>query len=185
MSTPSVSLGVLTNGIEYRFFTDTGEPNIQDDDAFHIVRLDAVEQGLDVMSRFHRDVFSSEAIREYATELKYTAKIITLLRQEIDIHNGEISDDFMSWILKMPGIYDGGRVTTKVLERFKPIAKNALQRTIKEIVRRVLREIDEKVEKPISYAPDSTGSSNLNIIEDAADSIIEDIEINDLDSDDF
>ncbi|MBN2803017.1 MAG: type I restriction enzyme HsdR N-terminal domain-containing protein [Deltaproteobacteria bacterium] len=154
MSTTSVSLGILTNGLEYRFFTDTGEPNIQDDEAFHIAKLDSVEQGLDVMARFQRDVFSAEAIREYATELKYTSKIINFLRKEIDVQDEDLSDEFVNWILKSPGIYEGGRVTAKILERFKPITKTALQRVTKEIVRRVLREIDHKVERPVSVMPE-------------------------------
>jgi len=127
-----------------------------------------VEQGLEVMTRFHRDVFSAEAIREYATELKYTAKIIDLLRREIDIQGGEISDELMRWILKNPGIYDGS-VTAKTIERFKPIAKTALQRIINEIVRRVLREIDDKVTRPVSVAPEAVSDAAI----DAAAAAIE------------
>ena len=82
---PSVTLGILTNGNEWRFYTDTGDPNIMDMQPFHIVRLDGADQGLDVLARFAKSVFSPESIRDYATELRYTAKIASFLRNELDI----------------------------------------------------------------------------------------------------
>lgn len=144
MSTSSVSLGILTNGVEYRFFTDTGEPNIQDDDPFHIVRLEDVDQGLEVMARFQRDVFSPASIREYATELTYTAKIVRFLKSELDVQDKELGDEFVGWILRSPGMYEG-RVMQSVIERFRPIAKTALQRVLSSIIRRIVTEIDAKV----------------------------------------
>ncbi len=56
-ATQTVTLGILTNGLEWRFFTDTGNPNVMDSQPFHIARLDAVDQGLDVLSRFSKSVF--------------------------------------------------------------------------------------------------------------------------------
>ncbi len=144
MSTPSVSLGVLTNGLEYRFFTDTGEPNIQDDRPFHVAILDAVDQGLEVMARFQKEVFSPNSIREFATELTYTAKFIEYLNRELDIQDGELSDGFVGWILRSPDMYEG-RITANVVERFRPIAKTALQRVVSKIVRRIVADIDAGV----------------------------------------
>jgi len=143
-STPSVSLGIITNGVEYRFFTDTGEQNIQDDDPFFIANFLSVDQGLDVMSRFQKSVFSGDAIREFATELTYTAKIVDFLTKEIDVREGDLSESFIRWILASPGMYDG-RVTSNVVDRFTPIAKEALQRVIRKIVRRTMSAIDDGV----------------------------------------
>jgi len=71
-ATPSVSLAILTNGIEYRFFTDTGDPNIMDQTPFYTVKLDSVDQGLEILARFNKSIFSSPvAIRDFATELNY------------------------------------------------------------------------------------------------------------------
>ncbi|KAF0092904.1 MAG: hypothetical protein E1N59_3334 [Puniceicoccaceae bacterium 5H] len=143
-STPSVSLAVLTNGLEYRFYTDTKEQNIQDDSPFFIANLESIDQGLDVLARFQKSVFSPEAIREFATELNYTAKIVELLTKQIDIRDGELSDEFVRWILSFPGMYEG-RVTANVLDRLRPIAREALQRVIRKIVRRTVAAIDSEV----------------------------------------
>lgn len=142
-ATPSVTLGVLTNGIEWRFYTDTGDPNIMDAQPFHTAKLDSVDQGLDVLARFSKTVFCPEAIRDFATELLYTAKIAGFLRNEIDLKDREPSEYFLRWILKSEGMYEGV-VNTNVLERFKPITKAGLTRVVREIVRRSITAMDEQ-----------------------------------------
>ncbi|MDP2308546.1 MAG: type I restriction endonuclease [Pseudomonadota bacterium] len=144
---PSVSLAVLTNGTEYRFFTDTGEPNLLDPTPFFTLRLDGVDLGLDVLARFHKSVFSPGAIREYATELNYTAKMTSFLRQELDLRSREPSDALVRWILAGEGMYEG-RVMASVLERYRPIAKNALQIVLRDVVRRSVAALDEGVSAP-------------------------------------
>ncbi len=86
-ATPTVSLAVLTNGIEYRFFTDTAEANVMDPRPFHTARFDALDQGLEVLARFQKSVFSPEAIREYARELNFTARIVDFLRDKLDLRD--------------------------------------------------------------------------------------------------
>lgn len=155
---PSVSLGVLTNGVEYRFFTDTGEPNILDATPFFVVRLDGVDLGLEVLSRFHKSAFSPSAIREYATELNYTTRVTAHLRQELDLRNREPSEALVRWVLGIDGMYDG-RVTAGVVDRFRPIVKNALQVVLRDVVRRSVAALDEgvtaaePVDAPVSAAP--------------------------------
>ena len=146
-ATPTVSLAILTNGSQYRFFTDTGEINIQDDKPFFVSDFDAVDQGLDVLARFQKSMFSGEAIREFATELTYTEKMVKFLKAELDVRDGELSENFVRWLLSAPDMYDG-RVTANVLDRFKPIARDALQKVVRSIVRRSVAAIDEGVSSP-------------------------------------
>lgn len=142
-SSPNVSLGILTNGVEWRFFTDTGSPNIMDAQPFYISRLDAIDQGLDVMLRFSKNVFCPEAIRDYATELLYTAKIADMLRNELDLKDQDPSEYFIRWVLKGEKIYDG-IVNGNVVDRFKPIIKDALTRVVRDIVRRSLSAMEKE-----------------------------------------
>lgn len=143
-STPSVSLAVITNGMEYRLFTDTGELNILDNDPFFICNFNAVDRGIDILAKFAKPVFYAESIREYATELKYTAKIADFLSKELDIRNGILTESLIRWILSSEKMYDG-RITANVVERFEPIAREALHRVIRKIVRRSVALIDEGV----------------------------------------
>lgn len=140
-ATQTVTLGILTNGVEWRFYTDTGNVNVMDMQPFHVARLDAVDQGLEVMARFAKSVFSPEAIRDYATELLYTAKIAAFLRSEIDLRDKDPSDYFVRWILKSEKMYDG-LVHQSVIERFKDIVKAGLTRVMREVVRRSIAAMD-------------------------------------------
>lgn len=149
-STKTVTLGILTNGIEWRFFTDTGDPNVMDSLPFHVAKFEAADQGLEVMSRFGKSVFSPEAIRDYATELKYTASIANFLRDELDLKDRDPSENLIRWILKSEKMYDG-IVNANVVDRFRPIAKAAITRVIREIVRRSLSAMEsEAANSPIS-----------------------------------
>jgi predicted type IV restriction endonuclease len=150
-ATQSVSLAILTNGVEYWFFTDTGDANVMDSCPFFIANLDSLDQGLEVLARFHKSVFSPEAIREYATELNYTAKMVEFLKRELDLREREPSENFVRWILAGEKMY-AGRVTANVVERFCPIAKSALQLVLRDIVRRSVAALDKEVTAPAKEA---------------------------------
>jgi hypothetical protein len=150
-ATRSVTLGVLTNGLEWRFFTDTGDPNVMDAQPFHIARLDATDQGIDVIVRFCKQIFSPEAIRDYATELRFTAQMAAFLRQELDLKDREPSEYFLRWLLKAEQMYEGV-VNANVLDRFRPIAKEALTRVIREIVRRSITAMEQEAAQPVTVS---------------------------------
>lgn len=152
-ATPSVSLAVLTNGIEYWFYTDTGDVNVMDQTPFYSLKLDSIDQVLDILGRFHKSVFSPEAIRDFATELNYTAKMVTFLRAELDLRDRDPSENLVRWILAGERMYEG-RVTANVVERFCPITKSALQIVLREIVRRSVAALDKEVAAP-TRPPDS------------------------------
>jgi hypothetical protein len=141
---PEVSLGILTNGVEYRFFTDTGEPNIMDARPFYTVNLESIDVPFEVLARFHRANFSAELIRDFASELIFTTQLIQLLRDELDLKSREPSEALVRWILGNASFYEG-RVTAAVVERFRPLVKNALQTVLKDIVRRSVLAIDQGV----------------------------------------
>ncbi|HEY3322554.1 MAG TPA: type I restriction endonuclease [Planctomycetota bacterium] len=140
-ATSTVTLAILTNGLEWRFFTDTGDPNVMDAKPFHISKFDAVDQGLEVFVRFAKPVFSPEAIRDYATDLRYTASIADFLRAHLDLRDREPSEAFVRWILKSENVYDG-TVNLNVVERFNPIVKAAMTKVFREIVRRAISAMD-------------------------------------------
>lgn len=166
-ATQSVTLAALTNGIEWRFFTDTGDPNVMDNQPFHVAKFDSADQGIDVMARFSKSVFSAEAIRDYATELRYTAQIASFLRNEIDLKEREPSEQFIRWILKSDKMYEGV-VNGNVLERFKPIVKAGLTRVVREVVRRSIAAMDVEAAQPNKPTNAISNSSQIEEILDSA-----------------
>lgn len=146
-STTTVSLGIITNGVEYRLYTDTGDPNIMDSEPFHIVNLEHHEQGLETFAKFQKAVFSPSATRDFASELQYTSKMVNFFRTELDIRELEPSDSLVRWVMSGPGMFDG-RLTSNALDRFRPIVKTALQKVLREIVRRSVAALDEELLSP-------------------------------------
>jgi hypothetical protein len=87
-------------------------------------------------------VFSPEAIRDFATELRYTAQIAAFLRSQLDLGDRDPSEQFMRWVLKSEGMYQGV-VNANVIERFNPIVKAALTQVLRAIVRRSIAAMEE------------------------------------------
>lgn len=143
---PSVALGILTNGLEWRFYTDTITQNVMDSQPFHVARFDSADSGIEVLPKFSRPQFSPETIKDYATELLYTAKIADFLRSEIDLKDKLPSEYMIKWVLKSPGMYDG-IVNNNTIERFKSITKSAFTRVVRGIVRRSVSALDEEAAK--------------------------------------
>jgi hypothetical protein len=144
---PDVCLGILTNGAEYRFFTDTGEPNIMDARPFYTINIESVDVPFDVLARFHKANFSPESIRDFASELIFTSQLVAFLKDEVDLRGREPSESFIRWILGNAAMYEG-RVTGSVVERFRPLVRNALQAVLRDIVRRSLVALDQGVGNP-------------------------------------
>ena len=154
-STTTVCLAIITDGIEYQFFTDTGEPNIQDAEPFFVSRLDGVDPGFDILANFSKKGFNPAQLRDLATDLKYTAKLEAFLRAELDLRDREPSEAFVRWLLSDTSIWQG-RTTATVVTRFRPIAKQALVKVLRDVVRRSIAAIDQGVSAPAALAPAET-----------------------------
>ena len=72
-SVSEAKIGILTNGIVYRFFTDIDTPNKMDDKAFlEINLLDIKEPLINELKRFKKESFNIDDLANIACELKYT-----------------------------------------------------------------------------------------------------------------
>ena len=83
-STTPARIGVLTNGIMYRFFADLDRPNMMDNKPFlefDVGNLD--ESILPELHKFAKDTFDINATLAAASELKYTREIKQILSQQL------------------------------------------------------------------------------------------------------
>lgn len=118
--------GVLTNGIEYRFYTDLEKQNIMDDKPFMVINMLDLSDGLiEQLKKFHKSYYDVDNILSTAQELKYTTQLRTVLSEEIS----KPSDEFVRHIAKK--IYDG-IVNQKVLEQFRPLVCKAFEDIIND-----------------------------------------------------
>jgi len=127
-SVTDARIGVLTNGIVYRFFSDLEAPNKMDARAFLEVDLRAIDDlQLAELKKFSRSAFELGSILANASDLKYTREIKRILAQEMN----QPSEEFVRFFTAQ--VYPG-RVTQRLREQFAEITKKALQQFISEKV---------------------------------------------------
>lgn len=128
-ATPEVTVGAITNGREWRFFTDLVNRNIMDTDPFLTIHFDGVrDDASHQLAQFHHDKFQPEALRALAEENIYLTAFkgaITTVLRECDV-------DFVKYVAGRAGIQR--TFTAKFLDAVQPIMKQALAHAISDMV---------------------------------------------------
>jgi hypothetical protein len=124
----------LTNGIEYKFFTDLEEPNKMDQKPFFVFNmLDLRDTQINEISKFKKSDFDVINVLTTASDLKYTNEIKQFLSKQWE----EPSDEFVRLIINE--VYQGIK-TKKVLDIFKDIVKKSLNQFVNEKVNDKLQQ---------------------------------------------
>ena len=132
-SVTEAKIGILTNGIIYRFYTDLDSPNKMDEKSFLEINLLEIKEPLiQELKRFKKESFDIDDLAPVACELKYTREIKQILSKEMN----SPSEDFVKFFAKQ--VHDGP-FTQKVREKFTGIAKNALGQFINEKINERLK----------------------------------------------
>lgn len=119
-------IAILTNGIDYWFYTDLDATNKMDDKPFMEINLVDFDQSLlGELKKLTKNNFDIDSVLNSAGELKYTRQIKLELLQ--NYNNPE--EDFVRLLAKK--VYDG-TVTQKVLEQFTDITKRAFKQLIND-----------------------------------------------------
>ena len=157
-------LGILTNGVVYRFFSDLEKPNIMDSKAFlELDLLDIKEPLVDELKKFTKDSFDIDDILSTASELKYTREIKRILAEQMI----DPSDDFVRFFASQ--VYSG-RMTQSARQQFTEMTKRAFHQLISDRISERLKSalagdpvsrIEEGAEQPSeALSGDDTGADN-------------------------
>lgn len=132
--------GVLTNGIEYRFYADLDKNNIMDEKPFLVVdMMDLSDDVLEQLKKFHKSYFNENDILSIAQELKHSTEIKKLIKLELD----NPSWDFTRFFAKQTYNYSFNQ---KAYEQFCPMVKKCFASVINDIIHERL-SLASKVEK--------------------------------------
>ena len=158
--TTEAKIGILTNGICYRFYTDLDEPNKMDLTPFmEIDMLNIHENLIPELKRFQRDSYDADKVFNAASELKYTSAIKTFLTEQ----TATPSEDFVRYIVGQ--VYAGHR-TQAIIEKFKPIVKRSLNQYLTDVM-------NERFKSMMSAPADDAAKVEPNIEEELPAEIIE------------
>ena len=147
-STPEVKIAILTNGVQYKFFTDLNQNNVMDTSPFFEVKFeDLTESEIENLSQFRKDTFDSEGLVKYAEELIYMANLHKNLKELFK----NPSDEFIRFLIKD---FSGTRITSNVIDRFRPIVKKSISKALLDIVSQGLsQEVSPVTEDVIPVTP--------------------------------
>ena len=121
-------IGILTNGHEYKFYTDLDQNNMMDQMPFLQFSIcDISEPIVKELKRFTKSAFKIEEIASTAEELKYTGAMKSYLQEQLT----EPSEDFVEFMARK--VFKG-RYTGKTSEKFKIITKKAFTQFVSDRV---------------------------------------------------
>ena len=141
-SLTEAKIGILTNGIIWRFYADSKKPGIMDETPFLELNVEHPKKStIDKLENFTKEKFNPQAIEDSINELKYKHDLKELLLTELQ----HPSDELIRVLTKQ--VYDGV-VTQNVIKQFRGLIKSELQQIIQEKLDKTLNDAIESNEIP-------------------------------------
>ncbi len=137
-----VEFGILTNGLEYRFYTDLKKRNVMDEEPFLAIDLRNLDRSqISALEGFTKSRYApDQTVRKI--------KVSNLLEKELN----HPSDDFVKHFAKQ---VHSGAIWQTVIQEFRPLVKRAWDDLVdQEIARRLRRHNEEEDEENLD-SPDA------------------------------
>ncbi len=173
--TESAKVGIVTNGAEYRFFTDLRRNNIMDEEPFFSFNVLQYElKDVENLKVFHRDNFDIAAISKHAEEMVYIKGMTKLV--------GELlrspSDEFVRFLVAEVGKVSPtcaveGRITSRVVERFQPVVKKSIQNSLVDLMTRSLAQEIAPAEEKKAVETEAIEREEAEVEQSVEDSRVE------------
>ena len=163
-SSLGVTISAITNGKEWRFFTDLINPNVMDDKPFLTVDFTKNKaEDLTQLAEFKHDNFHVEKLRFFAEENQYIQQFKTVIKRSIN----EVDIDFVRYVAQQASI--PRQLNTKFLESIQPFVKQAVEQSISDTVVKGLssptiitaQPVEQKVEETIEIVSESSRLADI------------------------
>jgi len=137
-------LGILTNGILYRFYTDTDKDNVMDDRPFFEFNfLNFDDSAVTELKRFSKNNFNPNELGNIARNLLYTRGIKSVISEQLN----NPSPDFVKFFI---GQVYSGKATQSVVEKFTELTKTSLKEYIND---KITERLKDAINKGTEAAP--------------------------------
>ena len=167
-SVTDARFAILTNGINYEFYSDIENSNTMDSKPFFEFNiLDFENYQLNELKKFTKSAFSLEEILSTASTLKYTGEIKKILEEELNNPTKKFVEFFARKIL-------GGEknFTKSVLAQFTDIVREARTQFVEaKITKRLEEAADLSQQSKIDNSIQEKTQSNTDKIETTQDKI--------------
>lgn len=135
-NTTPAKFALLTNGVEYRFFSDIDNENKLDESPFLVINLEELnKRDVKALEKFIKSELNIASILEMANKQKYILEIKSLFEKEALEPSNEFAKFFAS------NVYLGARLTQSIIDDFKFYTKNALNEIISDLATKKINSI--------------------------------------------
>ncbi|MCL6296269.1 type I restriction endonuclease [Jejuia spongiicola] len=140
--TTKTRFALLTNGIQYRFYTDLEQTNKMDEKPFLEFDITKIKDNeVHEILKFHKSNFDVNKIVNNASALKYTKEIKKCIAEELVNPRYDFTKLFANKVYS-------GRLTEKVMDEFTVLVHKAFNQTISEKVNdRLNSALNKEAEK--------------------------------------
>ncbi len=150
-------IGVLTNGVQYRFFTDLEAPNKMDEVPFLEVDMSALnETHIAELKKLTKPAFNLDELLTGAADLKYTREIKRLLSEQLDNPTDEFVKMFASKVF-------GGVLTPQRREYFGGLTQRAFKTLLSEQIAQRLQNAMGEGAAPVNLSVSSHTPAAINV----------------------
>lgn len=120
---PEVKLGILTTGVQWRFFTDLVAEHVMDKEPF--LAWDVLNDAIpyDILTILHRAEFKPELIKAFARRKRRQSVLVAELTRLL-----EPSDEFVKLAIQNKEmLFENRNLNARVIAEWKPILASAIQ----------------------------------------------------------
>ena len=146
-ATPEVTIAAITNGTQWRFFTDLKQRNIMDAAPFLQIDVDvASDSDAHQLYQFRHDQFQPEALRTLAEESIYLSAFTDVISDSLR----NVDSDFVRYVASRSSVQR--QLNQKFLDTITPLVKMAVERAVSAMVVSGLSMAsnkDKEVEVPV------------------------------------
>ena len=151
---------LLTNGIEYRFYSDINKENRLDDNPFLIVNLDELnKRDVKALERFTKSDLNISSILEMANKQRRILEIKKIFEEETAKPSDDLARMFACRILPQ-----GTRITGSVLEDFKGYTKTALSEIVTDLASKKINSVRAGLTANITDEDEESSNDEAKIV---------------------
>jgi len=163
-SVTSARVGILTNGVVYRFFSDLEEPNRMDERPFfEVSMLDLKDAHIHEIAKMSKEQFDLDGVLSTAHDLKALGLVRAVIESQIEAPD----EDFVRFCFQKAN--PSCRFVASAREAYTPIVKKAFSNVISDRVTHRLRSALESSNTPPQpkedvAEPDGTPANSDGIV---------------------
>jgi hypothetical protein len=133
--------GLLSNGLNYRFYTDLTDANKMDEKPFFEFNIAEIKDTqIEELKKFHKSYFDVENISNTASDLKYTNELKVIITSELKDPTPVFVKHFANQVYQ-------GKLTEKILAQFTELVKRSSNQVLNDAITNRLKSALGKEEE--------------------------------------